>query len=108
MASRSDRRIRDDFRPKDIILYRLARILLHQRHVLVGGTMKHHIRPLFFESGIDPRLIADVRKARPDIRPDPALAQLAIDLKERILSPLDEHQPPRTKFHRLATNFRTD
>src|SRR4051812_31859834 len=74
----------------------------------MGGAMEDHIGPLLIENSCDSLLIADVSETWPDVSADPALAQLAVDLEERILSALDEDQPARAELHGLAADFRAD
>src|SRR5437660_8895629 len=76
--------------------------------MVVGGTMKHHVGAFFFENRVDSFLVADVGQARADIRADPALAELAINLEECVFGALEQDQTARTEFHGLAADFRAD
>src|SRR5437763_7503387 len=72
------------------------------------GTMEDDVWAFVFENRGDSLLVADVGEAGTDVGADPALAQFAINFEEGIFSALDQDQAARTKFHRLATDFRAD
>ena len=47
----------------DVVLHRLADVALHQRHVLVGGRMEDHLRPVLLEELPHPRAVGDAGDA---------------------------------------------
>src|SRR4051812_11999555 len=60
------------------------------------------------EDAADTRRVADVSHAGANVDADPTLAQLAIDLKEGVLGPVEEDESFRAESGRLAAEFRTD
>jgi hypothetical protein len=68
--------------------------------------MKDDVRLLRFENLIYPPTVAHIANARPNVRPHPSFAQLAVDLEEIILRPFDEKNALRAKTHHLPADFR--
>ena len=53
-------------RAAHVVLHRLARVLLHQRHVLVRGGVEDDLRPVLREHRVDPRGVGHVADHRDD------------------------------------------
>jgi hypothetical protein len=82
-------------RAEHVVLHRLRRVRLHERHVLVRCRVRHHLRPVLPEHRQHPLPIAHVPHHRHDRERGPRLAQLAIRGVERRLRPLQEQEPRR-------------
>ena len=78
---------------EDVVLDRLARIRLHQRHVLVGGGVEDDLRRVGREKRAHAALVADVRDQRHDLDLGARAAQLAVHLEQRELRAFDQEDP---------------
>ena len=76
--------------------------------MLVRGAMEYDLRLVRGEYLRNAASIADIRDDRHDIRPDPTMPQLAIDLKKDVFRAIKQNQFSRAEAHRLAADFRTD
>ena len=107
-------------RPADVRVDGVGRVLLHHRHVLVGGGVEDQDRPVLREDpphrleGGDVGQARDElgpRSARPDGCPGVARAQegeLAVDVVERALGPVEQDQAGRVEVVDLSGELRSD
>ena len=106
--SGADRFIGDGFGSQDVVLDRLAGVKLHHGDVLMSRTVEHHLRLFRREDRRDPPGIDDVGNIRSDIRPHPAVIQLAVNFKQGVLRLIQQDEPARAEFQALAADLRPD
>jgi hypothetical protein len=103
-----DRDVGDDARAEDVVRDRLERVRLHQRHVLVRGRVEDDVGPVALEDLAQPPLVAHVGE-HGHARAEAALVhELALDLEERALGLVDEHDPLRLGARELAAELGAD
>ena len=102
------RRLHQLPRAEHVVLHRLARAQLHQRHVLVRGGVKDDVGRMPREHAGHPPGVADVAHQRPDIERRPAVLQLVGDGEQRVLVPLEQQQGLRLQRGDLAAQLRSD
>ena len=93
LRARLARRGRDDPRGHGVVAHRLDRVLLHQRHVLVGRGVEHDARAVLLEDLAHAHRVAAVGEHGRRAREVALLLELAPDLEERVLRVLHEDQP---------------
>src|SRR5205823_3142318 len=98
----------DGFCTEDVVLDCLAGIALHHRHVLVRRAVEDDVWLDSLEHLSDARAIADIGDDRHDLRADPALDQLALNLKKAVLGAVEQHEFAGAELHALPADFRAD
>ena len=94
-------------RGERVVAQRLHGMLLHQRHVLVGGRVEHDGRVVELEDRLHAGRVAHVGDLGDD-RDLRRLAQLAIDLEEVVLGVVGEHEQADLHAHELAAELGAD
>ena len=100
--------VSDDLRTPDIVQHSLRGVVLHHRHMLVGSSMEHVVRPERTEDLLHTALTADTRHhhLRLNVREVPRHHQTDIVLGR--LGLVDEHHLGRFEGGHLAHHLRTD
>ncbi len=87
---------------------RLARIALHHRDVLVGRGVEHGVRPERAHDVVHALRVGHIPDHRLDLQVREATPELALDLVQRELVALEEHQSRRPLRGHLAHDLRAD
>jgi hypothetical protein len=93
-----------------VVLDRLDRMRLHERHVLEGRGVDDDLRGVFREQAIDPLGIGHVAQDRFDADGSIGMREreLPVDGEEGALRPFHEEQPGGLEPHQLAADLRAD
>ena len=95
-------------RAAHVVVRRLGRVVLHQRHVLVGGGVKDHLRLALVKEAVDPRPVADIADdggvAQLRVRP----GDLVVNVEEGRLGVVKEDDAGGVKAADLAADLAAD
>ena len=106
---RADRRAREHPRAVGVVAHRLPRVgLLHQRHVLVRAGVEDDARPLAREHLVDQRRVLDVADDRCDRQLRERVGERHLDLVDRGLGDVEQHELRRTEARDLAAELGAD
>ena len=116
----AERRAQRGQRPADVRVDRVGRVVLHHRHVLVGGGVEDHDRPVLGEDPFHPVERGDVRQPRDELgagttvagrRPRIAPAEegeFAFDVVERAFGAIEQDEPGGVEVVELARQLGAD
>ena len=107
-TSRLDRRLDEVARPEDVVRDGLHRIRLEHRDVLVRSGVEDDLRMVALEDRAHLHAVAAVGEHCAHRRVVALLEKLALDLEERRLALVDEHEPARAEPCELAAQLRAD
>ena len=103
--------IQHDHRAADVDVHGVGRMLLHHRHVLVGGGVEDHARRLVGDQAAHRLPAGDVGEVHAQLAAalpaQPARLELALDEVERALGAVDQHQPARARGRIPGAQART-
>ena len=103
------RRTRAHGSAHDIVAHRLPGVAdFHERHMLVGGGVKHEYRPMLVHHRLHAYRILAVGDQGDDLEARPHRFELLLDGVERELRQFAQHQPARRKACDLAAQLRAD
>ena len=97
--------VRDVARARDVGVYGLARVLLHQRHVLVCGGMEDDLRPVCPEGEVEPPREPDVPYDGREVQPREPLGELEPEVVDGRLGVVVEHEPPHSERGELPAQL---
>ncbi len=99
---------RDGARRERVVAQRLHGVLLHQRHVLVGGRVEDDGRAGASAKIASMRAASRTSAISGTISICVVLAQLAVDLEEVVLGVVGHHEPADLHAHELAAELGAD
>ncbi len=102
------RRLRQQAGAGDVVLDRLARVLFHQRHVLVRRSVEDDVGLVRRQDFVDARLVGDVADDRLQERGAVRVLQLHPDRVQAVLVALEHHQRGRDELQDLPAELRSD
>ena len=88
--------------------HRFARVLLHERHMLVGRRVEHHLRMVGAEDVVQPRRDADIADDGHEMEVGVLVLELETQVVQGSFGVVEENQPADPELHQLAAQFRTD
>ena len=94
----------DIARSGDVGQHRLAGILLHERHVLVGRSVEDDLRTVGRKCVVEPLGHADIADHRGEGQTGMALLEFEADVVHRRLGIVEEHEPPHAEAGQLRTD----
>ncbi len=89
------RGLSDDACAEDVVLHGLARVVFHERHVFVGGRVKHHLWAQRAEDLVDSARFGDVGQDGMKRHGGRTLGELVVDVKKAVLVVIEEHKACR-------------
>ena len=95
-------------RAQHVVLDGLARVVLHHRHVLVGGGMEHDVRPVQGEDLVQSRFVRNVGDEGMNGHFAAQGAKFLLDQEQAVFGPLDHHQRLGPELEHLPADFRAD
>ena len=99
-----------DHRAADVHVHGVGGMLLHHRHVLVGGGVEDHARRLVGDQPAHRLPARDVGEVHAQLAAalpaQPARLELPLDEVERALRAVDEHEPARARARRPGARAR--
>ena len=101
----TDRGLAHNPRPFDVVFYRLARVELHQRDVLVGGGVENHVGSMLPQDVCDAAFVGGVGDHRIEV--DVALkgGQRALDRPQGVLVALEKDEGARLQRQHLLAQL---
>ena len=92
----------------DVHSDRFARVLLHQRDVLVGSGVEHHLRPVLPEHVVQSRLLPHVADHRHEVKVLIPFLELEAQVVHRGLAVVEQHELLRAERSQLAAQLGAD
>ncbi len=92
----------------DVVLHRLARAGLHERHVLVRRGVEDEVGPVLGHHRVNPPPVGHVADHGVDVARAAPVAQVVLDGEEAVLVPLEQHQTARAERQDLPAQLRPD
>src|SRR6478672_681772 len=100
--------LRDRARRKHVVRHRLQRVRLEHADVLVRGRVEQNLRPVALEHLAHLGAVAAVCEHGDRGGEVSLVDELTLDLEERRLALVDQHDPRRTEPRQLAAELRAD
>src|SRR5919106_1639186 len=102
------KRVPLDSRAQDVVPHGLERVPLHERNVLVGGCVEDDGRPVPLEELAHLGLVRHVGEHRDRVVEVPLVRELPLDVHERVLGMVHEHDPVGAEGGALPAELRSD
>lgn len=103
-----ERQLREVRGAEDVVQHGFFRVLLHQRHVLVGGGVEDDLRAEAFEDAGQPLAVAHVGDDRGERQAGVVGAQLLLYLEEAVLPPPEQDEARGGEGNQLTDDFAPD
>ena len=93
---------------RDIVLHGLARVVLHERHVLVGGGVKDDLRTVLDHHSVEPGDVGHIADNGVNEASCPRVGEICRNGEQTVFVALVENQVGRKEGGDLATKLRPD